>query len=76
MSVNRKIGFFKDLVNTVKLLSHKNNILIQPPSTMADKKTDYNMLKAIASTKDSDGSSDTFHWVSHKWGDGKNVVGK
>jgi hypothetical protein len=34
------------------------------------------MLKAIAQVKDTDGSSDVFHWVSHKWGDSKHIVGK
>jgi hypothetical protein len=76
MSVNRSIGFFKGLVDAVKILSNKNNVLIQPVSPIADKKTDYNMLKAIASVKDSYGSSDVFHWVSHKWGDNTKVVGK
>lgn len=76
MSVNRNIGFFKGLVDTVKLLSYKNNILMQPVSPIADKKTDYNMLKAAVSVKDTYGSSKVFHWGFHKWGDNSNLVGK
>lgn len=76
MSVNRNVGFFKGLVDAVKVLSNKNNILMQPVSRIADQKTDYNMLKAAASVKDTYGADNVFHWGFHKWGDQNRLVGK
>jgi len=76
MSVNKNIGFFRGIVDNVRLLSYKNNVAIQPVSPIADQSIPYNTLKNIATAKDSYGSNATFHWGSHKWGDTQNCVSR
>lgn len=76
MAVNKNIGFFRGIVERVNVLSHKNNISIQPVSPIADQKIDFNTFKTLSSIKDSYGANGVFHWNFHNWGDTSNVVGK
>ena len=76
MSVNRNIGFFHSIVENAGVFSNKNDISIRPVHSVTAQTFDYNNFKAAASIKTSYGSSNTFHWNFHKWGDADNVVSK
>ena len=75
MSVNKNIGFFRGIVESVNSLNKKNNINIQPVVPMSVGKIDYNTLKTLV-VKETPGMNNSFHWNFHKWGDNNNVVGK
>jgi len=70
--INKNIGFLNKLVGTTKILADKNYISFIQPKVM--QKIDYSSFKQIYNSKPSHGSSKTFHWVSHKWGDADNLV--
>ena len=74
MAVNKNIGFFHQLVQTTRSLASKN--YIGPVRPIILQTTDYNSMKKLANIKDSEGSSKTFHWGSHLWGDADNLVGE
>jgi len=72
MAVNKNIGFFHQLVQTTNYLSNK--VDINPIQPLIKQTIDYNTMKKLINIQPTEGSSKTFHWVSHKWGDADNLV--
>ena len=74
MTVQRQIGFFRDIVKNTQNFSRIHNNNIRPSMPVGDQNLDVAALKAKGSA-DTTGSSGIFHWNFHKWGDVDNVMG-